>query len=150
MDTLFEVALFFEEIHKVFKNKVQGCRTPLSQFLEFVCYSRFYFYRSRLNIKTFSLNFQSLWEPTCKYELNKPYLFPSYGIHTNTDIYVLARLPYHMYLFHFPLIGGGSQGMSQHKSNINTQCLRQIFIKEIWKLPCLYIPHGIMKRNCFF
>ena len=29
-DTLSEVALFFEKMHKVFKNKVQGCSTPLS------------------------------------------------------------------------------------------------------------------------
>ena len=28
-DTLSEVALFFEKIHKVFKNKAQGCSTPL-------------------------------------------------------------------------------------------------------------------------
>ena len=28
-DTLSEVALFFEKMHKVFKNKAQGCSTPL-------------------------------------------------------------------------------------------------------------------------
>ena len=28
-DTLSEVALFFEKMHKVFKNKTQGCSTPL-------------------------------------------------------------------------------------------------------------------------
>ena len=30
LDTLSEVALFFEKMHKVFKNKAQGCSTPLS------------------------------------------------------------------------------------------------------------------------
>ena len=29
-DTLSEVALFFEKMHKVFKNKAQGCSTPLT------------------------------------------------------------------------------------------------------------------------
>ena len=29
-DTLSEVALFFEKMHKVFKNKAQGSSTPLS------------------------------------------------------------------------------------------------------------------------
>ena len=29
-DTLSDVALFFEKIHKVFKNKAQGCSTPLT------------------------------------------------------------------------------------------------------------------------
>ena len=28
-DTLSEVTLFFEKMHKVFKNKAQGCSTPL-------------------------------------------------------------------------------------------------------------------------
>ena len=28
-DTLSEVALFFEKMHKVFKNKAQGCSSPL-------------------------------------------------------------------------------------------------------------------------
>ena len=28
-DTFSEVALFFEKMHKVFKNKAQGCSTPL-------------------------------------------------------------------------------------------------------------------------
>ena len=28
-DTLSEIALFFEKMHKVFKNKAQGCSTPL-------------------------------------------------------------------------------------------------------------------------
>ena len=28
-DTLSKVALFFENMHKVFKNKAQGCSTPL-------------------------------------------------------------------------------------------------------------------------
>ena len=28
-DNLSEVALFFEKMHKVFKNKAQGCSTPL-------------------------------------------------------------------------------------------------------------------------
>ena len=31
MNTLPEVALFFEKIHKIVKNKVQGCSTPLSK-----------------------------------------------------------------------------------------------------------------------
>ena len=31
-DTLSEVALFFEKMHKVFKNKAQGCSTPLICF----------------------------------------------------------------------------------------------------------------------
>ena len=30
-DTLSEVALFFEKMHKVFKNKAQGCSTPLKR-----------------------------------------------------------------------------------------------------------------------
>ena len=29
-DTLSKVALFFEKMHKVFKNKAQRCSTPLS------------------------------------------------------------------------------------------------------------------------
>ena len=29
-DTLSEVALFLEKMHKIFKNKAQGCSTPLS------------------------------------------------------------------------------------------------------------------------
>ena len=29
-ETLSKVALFFEKIHKVFKNKAQGCSTPLT------------------------------------------------------------------------------------------------------------------------
>ena len=29
MDTLSKVALFFEKMHKIFKNKAQGCSTPL-------------------------------------------------------------------------------------------------------------------------
>ena len=29
-DTLSKVALFFEKMHKVFKNKAQGCSTPLT------------------------------------------------------------------------------------------------------------------------
>ena len=32
-DTLSEVALFFEKMHKAFKNKAQGCSTPLMYFL---------------------------------------------------------------------------------------------------------------------
>ena len=28
-DTLSEIALFFEKMHKVFKNKAHGCSTPL-------------------------------------------------------------------------------------------------------------------------
>ena len=31
-DTLFKVVLFFEKMHKVFKNKVQRCSTPLNDF----------------------------------------------------------------------------------------------------------------------
>ena len=30
LDILSEVALFFEKMHRVFKNKAQGCSTPLS------------------------------------------------------------------------------------------------------------------------
>ena len=33
-DTLSEVALFFEKMHKVFKNKVQGCSSPLNMLVE--------------------------------------------------------------------------------------------------------------------
>ena len=29
-DALSEVALFFEKMHKIFKNKAQGCSTPLN------------------------------------------------------------------------------------------------------------------------
>ena len=35
-DTLSEVALFFEKMHKVFKNKVQGCSTPLKADLHYL------------------------------------------------------------------------------------------------------------------
>ena len=31
-----EVALFFEKMHKIFKNKAQGCSTPLKQFIDHI------------------------------------------------------------------------------------------------------------------
>ena len=36
-DTLSKVALFFEKMHKVFKNKAQRCSTPLSHTLSYLC-----------------------------------------------------------------------------------------------------------------
>ena len=39
-DTLSKVALFFEKMHKVFKNKAQGCSTPLkTQNSLNICYT---------------------------------------------------------------------------------------------------------------
>ena len=35
-DTLSEVALFFEKMHKIFKNKAQGCSAPLND-----CYFKY-------------------------------------------------------------------------------------------------------------
>ena len=34
-DTLSKIALFFEKMHKVFKNKAQGCSTPLNQTVQY-------------------------------------------------------------------------------------------------------------------
>ena len=35
-DTLSKTSLFFEKMHKVFKNKAQGCSTPLNDYYSFL------------------------------------------------------------------------------------------------------------------
>ena len=34
-DTLSEVALFFVKMHRFFKNKAQGCSTPLNMYVHY-------------------------------------------------------------------------------------------------------------------